>query len=355
VPLVLDRDETILEISGDRLVILGPHEVDHHHDVVRTAGTRRTVAVATASSVETPEDADPVNRDGVAPRTTSSFEHQRFTDRRALVAEEQVTNRRRRRGRAVAGAVLVSGAGLALSASPLLRVDEVRIVGLHSLNPQVVHDAVDASDHPSMLTVKVAEIETRLNALPLVHGARVWKQWPDQLVVEISERFPVATAKSEGGWSILDQRGEVLETRQARPELPQFDLTGPIDPNDPGVRDLLQVAIGSSPRLRQQIDSLSLRGDGVEIRLRPAVVDNDELLIRFGHVDDVQAKLRALETMLDPATKAPLQGLSVLDLTVADQPALMPPTTIAVEVIPASDANATASTDAVSSTPTTVQ
>jgi cell division septal protein FtsQ len=321
-PLVLDRDATILEIDGDQLIILGAHEADlargsatnreHRHHTPE----RRTVAVGVATGAETPTSLEVI-------------EHQRFVDRRAAVAEAQQTNRRRRRGKLVAASVVCVGAALAVSASPLLRVNEVRIIGVQSLNQQAVLDAVGASDAPSMLVIKVSDVEARVNALPLVNDARVWKQWPDRLIVEVAERFPVATARSGSGWIILDQRGETLETRQVRPDLPQFDLAGqPIDPTQTAVHDLLLVAISSSPRLRQQIDTLSTSGSGVDIRLRSGVIDNNDLLIRFGHVDDVQAKLRALATMLDPATKAPLDGLSVLDLTVADQPALMPTSTL---------------------------
>jgi cell division protein FtsQ len=346
-PLVLDRDATFLEIDGDQLIILGLQETRSSGERVSSKGrvhvetqaggqtphgatTRRTLTTAVAAGADRQAD---------AAGAVKTDEHQRFTDRRAAVAEAAFVGRRRRRGRIVAAGLVLIGAGWALVASPVLRVSDVRVVGLQSLNPQVVLDAVDASEQPSMLTLKVTDIETRLEALPLVHDANVWKQWPDQLVVEVAERYPVATARSGSDWLIIDQRGEVLETRQVRPELPQFDLLGqPVDPSDKTVQALIQVAIGSSPRLRQQIQTLSMSGEGVELRLRPGIIDNDALVVRFGHVDDVQAKLRALETMLDPTTKAPLDGLSVLDLTVADQPALMRPTTIAAPVLPATTA-----------------
>ncbi len=337
-PLLLDRDATILEIDGDQLVILSPREATD------TPRERRTVAIAVAGGREQPptrsRDASEVGEAGDVVETVNavqSTEDRRFADRRAAVEEEHFTSRRRRRGRMVAAVVVLAGAGLGIGASPLLRVQHVHVVGVQSLNRQVVEQEVNAAEHPSMLTLKARDIEARLNALPLVNDARVWKQWPDTLVIEIAERFPVATAQSAQGWVVMDQHGNELERRQARPDLPQLV----IDPTQVAqtsvgadrapdeVQQLLRVAIGSSARLRQQIDVMEIRNDGVEIRLRPGVIANDDLVIRFGHVDDIEAKLRALETMLDPATKAQLTGISVLDLTVADQPALMPPTTLA--------------------------
>jgi cell division protein FtsQ len=312
-PVMLDEDTTMIEIVGDRLVILPvePAEPAGPSESARpSVPVRRTVVTATATSV-TRTDVD-----------------DRFAERRAAAALDGYNAKRRRRFRAMSAVMVSVGAVLVVFASPLFRVQHVDVIGLKGLSRETLLHDVLLDDQPSMLTLKTVEVEAQLKKVPLVHTVNVWKSWPNHLVIEVSERFAVATVRSTQGWDVLDQLGEPIESRPVRPDLPQIDLTGrPLNSADPAIIGLLRVASASSPRLRQQLDRLSSGPEGVSLSLRAGVLSNRDLRVRIGQADDLQAKLRALETMLDPDAKPKLRGFAILDLSVADQPALMPPTT----------------------------
>ena len=210
-------------------------------------------------------------------------------------------------------------------ASPVLRVQQVELVGLNSLNRESVLRTMAIGDHPSMLGLKTADVERRLTDLPLIHSATVWKEWPNRIVVEVSERSAVASIRSNGGWLVLDQHGGVLDTRTVRPDLPILDLGGQeVAEGAKDITALLNVASAASARLRQQIDVLAVEaGGGVTVRMRSGSLSEAGTVIRIGHADDVAAKLRALATMIDESTAVSFDGVATLDLTVADQPALL--------------------------------
>jgi cell division protein FtsQ len=353
-PVMLDEEVTVLEIDGDRLVMSGVTSVvaagstgeanylpsDYLDMETRRAPLQREVPIRRIIAASTVSNGVGVTSKAHHSDTNhaGTNEDPRFVDRRQAVAIDAYNARRRRRSRIVIALMVIIGAAIVIGSSPIFRVHQIEVVGLKGLSRETLLSAAAIEDQPSMLVLKTAEVERRLATVPLVQNVKVWKAWPNRLVIEVTERFAVATVRSPQGWAVLDQLGGTIEHRPVRPDLPRIEISpdssaggpanGGSNANDPTVMQLLQVANASSPLLRQQIDQLSMHPDGVSITLRDGVIQNPDLSIHFGHVDDVDAKLRALATMLDPATKAKFQGFLTLDLTVADQPALLASTVL---------------------------
>ena len=92
-------------------------------------------------------------------------------------------------------ALLISA--LALYRSPLLRVQEVQVVGAIHIDPQQVADLASVQG-ASMLNPPLGRIESRIAALPLVKSVQAQRRWPNTVRIEVTERTPW------GYWTIGD-------------------------------------------------------------------------------------------------------------------------------------------------------
>ena len=256
----------------------------------------------------------------------------RMSARRADVVE----GRRRGRYRSVAGvlvaATLLGGAVVAVLASPLLQVRTVTVHGGTEIGVDRVRSAAGLRLGQSMLDVNVDQVRTLVTELPLVDRVTVRRQWPRTVVLDVVEAVPVAAIATGDMWSVVDRRGTVLETRPVQPSLPTVELesgagVGPVQSGDSRIRGALAVASLMSAELRQKVARVAVRGTEVNVWVRrrgAAKVrrgPGDELLVLVGDPRDLDAKVRALDTML---AGADLANAAVLDLTVPDQPIVTP-------------------------------
>ena len=137
--------------------------------------------------------------------------------RRALkghVLPDEKTERRRRRLRwrrlFFAACLLAALAGaLALYRSPLLRVEEVEVVGTKNLTPQQITELAGL-EGASMFSVPLAEAEQRIVALPLVKGVKARLAWPNKVRIEVVERAPWGYWDLAGTSYVIDSDGVVL-------------------------------------------------------------------------------------------------------------------------------------------------
>ena len=256
----------------------------------------------------------------------------RMSARRADVVE----GRRRSRYRSVASvlvaATLLGGAVVAVLASPLLQLRTVRVHGGTEIGVDRVRSAAGLRLGQSMLDVNVDQVRRLVTELPLVERVTVRRQWPRTVVLDVVEAVPVAAVAMGDTWSVVDRRGTVLETRPVQPSLPSIELetgasVGPVQPGDARIRGALAVASLMSAELRQKVARVAVRGTEVNVwvRRRGAAKlrrgPGDELLVLVGDPRDLDAKVRALDTML---AGADLADAAVLDLTVPDQPIVTP-------------------------------
>lgn len=125
---------------------------------------------------------------------------------------------------AISAVVLIS-AGLsrsyyALLDAPWLRLEEVRIEGLKHLDEGLVLNALAVPRNTCVLNLKVKELAARLEALPQVRSVIVRLDLPARLVVELTEREPLAIIQAEEPL-LLDKEGKLFArtTRDANPDL----------------------------------------------------------------------------------------------------------------------------------------
>jgi cell division protein FtsQ len=119
---------------------------------------------------------------------------------------------------ALAGLAIVAGAGWALLGNRVLVVRSVTVTGTHLLTPAQVTEAADVPRGTPLLRVDAGAVTRRVEAISQVASATVTKDWPDRLVIAVTERTPVmAVRMAGGGYDLLDQTGVIVRWAQARP------------------------------------------------------------------------------------------------------------------------------------------
>jgi cell division protein FtsQ len=119
--------------------------------------------------------------------------------------------------------VALAAVAWAVSVSPLLDVDHVRIRGLHHLTAAEVERAGGIHRGDAMAWLDPSRAVRDLETLPYVGQATVSREWPDTVRIVVHERQPVAWVDGPTGKAVVDGTGRVVETVPEPPAgLPQL-------------------------------------------------------------------------------------------------------------------------------------
>lgn len=208
---------------------------------------------------------------------------------------------RRRRMRAalpwaVAGGV-VAVAGLVawmLLGTGLFGVREVRVEGAELVTAVQVRDAAGVPDGAPLARVDLAALAGRIGALPPVERVTVTRDWPDALVVRLTERTGVAVVPRGEQFAVVDAAGVVFRTVPQRPDgLPLVRLATP-GPDDPDTRAGLEVLGVLTPELLDQLVEISVEGLArISLRL------HDDRTVFWGDATRGADKARVATALLD--------------------------------------------------------
>ena len=105
-------------------------------------------------------------------------------------------------------ALLIVGTTFVLTGSTF-RIEHLSIVGTHNL--LLVHTIQQLGiQGQNIFLVNVATLTDRVDALPMVANVNVEKQWPNQMVVNVTERTPVMLWQTRQGTYSVDTEGVVV-------------------------------------------------------------------------------------------------------------------------------------------------
>jgi len=211
----------------------------------------------------------------------------------------------------VAIVVLLVGGALLIRA-PFLSVDQVDVSGAVYTDRAVVADIVEELQGEPMLTLDTGAVARKLEALPWVLKARVERDWPRAVRVELAERTPLAVyGASDGIWRVVDEEGRVLTTLEGRP-VEVLLLNGPGPALQAG--DTVSEPLAGAVRIARALP-LSLRARTLEL----AFTQNGEYELHLqpkgtvvlGTADDIRDKLIATLTVLAKVDPKTLETLDV--------------------------------------------
>lgn len=176
--------------------------------------------------------------------------------------------------------------------SETLAVTGVEVRGTRSLTEEEVRAAAAVPLGDPLVGVDLDRVESRVRALASVRTADVSRQWPDRVLVEVSERVPIAVVELGGELRAMDADGVVFhQYRRAPADLPRVEATTSIDAE--ALRESARV-ISSLP------DDLTARVHHVEVESvdQISLVLRDRRVVRWGSADDSAQKSEVLTALL---------------------------------------------------------
>lgn len=138
----------------------------------------------------------------------------------------------------------------AVAADAGFEVRRVRVTGVERMNELKVYERVLGERDRPMPLVDLDALRRDLLALSWVEDARVSRQLPDTLVVDVVERVPHAALKKPGRLVLIDESGHELE-----PVSPA-NAKGMLVVGGPGAArqiELLAKLLDSAPALKPQV------------------------------------------------------------------------------------------------------
>ena len=140
----------------------------------------------------------------------------------------------------------------AIAASSGFEVRRVEVRGVKRLNELKVYERALAQRDQAMPLVDVAALRRDLLELSWVQDARVSRQLPDTLVIDIVERKPHAVLRLPDRLVLIDASGHQLETISAARARGKLVLSGPGAGRQVAVlAALLEAAPALKPQLRE--------------------------------------------------------------------------------------------------------
>jgi cell division protein FtsQ len=98
-----------------------------------------------------------------------------------------------------------------MTAKAGFEVKDIRIVGTNRVDQLKVYDIILEHATGPIMLVDIDAIRADLSKYGWIKEARVSRQLPDRLFVEIIERKPVAVWQNAGRYQLLDDEGKVLD------------------------------------------------------------------------------------------------------------------------------------------------
>ncbi len=248
---------------------------------------------------------------------------------RPAASEERFKQRRRARRLRVLRRVLVLllvvgllvGAVWLVFFSSRLAVHSVAVRGTTVLTEdQVEATAAVPLDVPLALS-DLDAVAARVETLPAVRSARVVRDWPDGLVVDVTERQAVAVVDREGTWHGLDEEGVLFRSYPERPAgLPQVRVTATTSVE--ALEEAARVVEALPPVLLARVEVLDVGSiDNISFRLTGEALPDGGTArgatVTWGSADESEDKARVLEVLME-------EPASAYDVTAPGRPTLRP-------------------------------
>jgi cell division protein FtsQ len=196
------------------------------------------------------------------------------------------------------GVLLVIVGALAVLASPLFSVEQVRVEGALYTSQDVLDPMLEPVRGEPILTVDTNTLRRQIELLPWVRRAEVHTDFPRTLVIEIDERKPATVyLGGDGRFRVIDREGRVIAVELGQPvDYLAVEGIGPdLEPGSdagPTFRALAELAetIRDLPELDALVDRLTLspadefgmvfRGEsGTVVNLGPATNLRNKLAV----------------------------------------------------------------------------
>jgi len=151
----------------------------------------------------------------------------------------------------LAGLTALAGQQLAMAAANAgYEVSRVEVRGVERMNELKVYERVLGEKDRAMPLVDLHALRSALMELPWVADARVSRQLPDTIVVDIVEREPHAVLRKPDRLVLIDPSGHELEPIAAEEAGDMLQISGPGSQTQV---EALSTLLDAAPALRPQV------------------------------------------------------------------------------------------------------
>jgi cell division protein FtsQ len=185
----------------------------------------------------------------------------------------------------------------------------IALRGTDQLNELKVYNLALADNNRALPFVDIDEVRVRLLELSWVEDARVSRQLPDTLVVDIVERKPVAVLKKPGRLVLIDRSGIELEPVSAERAKGKLAISGP----GAGKQvEALTALLAAAPALKPQVREAEWIGNrrwnltfktGQLLALPQGTQASAKALMTFARLDGVNRLLGGKAVAFDMRAK----------------------------------------------------
>lgn len=195
--------------------------------------------------------------------------------------------------------LLVAVGAWAVLSSTFFGVRQIDVSGTRLVTAQQVKDAVALGPDDSLVTVDADAVEDRVEKLAPVADARVSRSWPGTLVVDVTERSPVAIVQVAGQPQVIDADGVPYAPASAlgtaAEGLLPLELKNP-SPDDHATREAVAVIGGLDEPTRQLVAKVT-----AESAAQVTLVLHDGRQVIWGDASKMNDKLTMLPVVLKKA------------------------------------------------------
>jgi cell division protein FtsQ len=169
--------------------------------------------------------------------------------------------------------------------SSTLTVKHVDVQGESFLSQQQVLDAAEVPAGAHLAELDLGAIRTRVAGLAPVEHVDVSRDWPDGVLIRVTERRAVAVAEIAGRYQAMDSDGVLFRTF-AHPPVGMPRVVSDAAISSDALAEAARVIAAMPPGLASRVDHVGVRGVGqVSLVLRGGAV------VRWG--SDAQSGLKA--------------------------------------------------------------
>jgi cell division protein FtsQ len=208
-------------------------------------------------------------------------------------------------GIAIAIVLVVIFGSLFVYRSDLFHVNTVQVNGVSHLTSQEITSIAAVSDSSTLLRLDASGITGRLKDNAWVQDASIRREFPDTLIIDITEREPGAVAKindksnwvisTDGTWlsaATSEDWNTSMKIIDVSPSMP-----APISGStctDGGITNALSILNAISDDLRSRIVSIS-----AESSIKTSLNLEDGVTVAFGDSSNVELKEAAINSLLE--------------------------------------------------------
>ncbi|GAB3428100.1 cell division protein FtsQ/DivIB [Flindersiella endophytica] len=217
----------------------------------------------------------------------------------------------------VALVVIAAFAVWAVWFSSLFDVRTVTVTGLPKGSPLTVADVRTAARVPMSEPLARVDLDAAaagVRKLPAVKSATVSRAWPHDVLVEVTERKPVAAWRSGGSYQLVDADSVAFRTVSSPPAglVPITVQPKPRQKTEPTLRSAVDVLTALPAGLRGQVASISAQSpDTVRLSLSSGAT------VVWGSAEQSAQKAKVLTALLK---QRPERGIRIYDVSVPTYP-----------------------------------